>query len=215
MKPVIGSPVRIIIKGTHVGCWSSDERLKHAIKILDFRMMDNYLRMLLLIHKDDKRPLLERLRQTYNVFILTSATIYSKDKIILSFIKNVNEISIPKMIDQYQGFFLNARYENGVERWDFLMPSQNLNYIVNSLKTVMTNMEIKTKKYEPIGDIELSEKEKEVLETAIRLGYFEFPRKVSLDELSKALNVSPSTLIYHLRRIEKKVMLNSVKDKEQ
>jgi predicted DNA binding protein len=212
MRFIVGSPVRVLVKGVHVGCWSTDERLKHPIKILDFRMMDNYLRMLLLIHKDDRKPLLERLRQTYRVFILTSATKYSNDKVILSFIKNVNKISVPKTIDQYHGFFLNATYDQGIERWDFLIPSQHLDYIVEGLKSIMINTEIKIKEYKPLSEMELTEKEKEILETAVKLGYFEFPRKVNLEDLSKTLNISPSTLLYHIRNIEKKIMLKLVND---
>ncbi|AOL17523.1 hypothetical protein BFU36_13280 [Sulfolobus sp. A20] len=214
MKFVVGSPVRVLVKGVHVGCWSTDERLKYPIKVLDFRMMDNYLRMLLLIHKDDRKPLLERLKQTYRVFILTSATKYSRDKIILSFIKNVNKISIPRMIDQYHGFFLGATYNQGIEKWDFLIPSQHLDYIMEGLKNIMINIEVRTKEYKPVSEVELTEKEKEILETAVKLGYFEFPRKVNLEDLSKTLNVSPSTLLYHIRNIEKKIMLKLVSEEK-
>jgi predicted DNA binding protein len=45
-----------------------------------------------------------------------------------------------------------------------------------------------------------------VLLLAFEMGYFNYPRKVTLKELSKALNMSPSTLNEILRRAIKNLI---------
>jgi DNA-binding Lrp family transcriptional regulator len=48
-------------------------------------------------------------------------------------------------------------------------------------------------------------KQREILEPTIELGYYDFPRKISLNNLSKQVGVSPSTLCVHLQKIESRV----------
>jgi predicted DNA binding protein len=52
----------------------------------------------------------------------------------------------------------------------------------------------------------------EILNTAYELGYFDFPRETDLKELSRRLNMSESTVSYHLRNIERKILSNILKD---
>ena len=56
----------------------------------------------------------------------------------------------------------------------------------------------------------LTERQKEIVVTAVARGYFEFPRKVSLTELSRLVGVRPSTLSEILRSAERRIMLNAV-----
>ncbi len=48
-------------------------------------------------------------------------------------------------------------------------------------------------------------KQREILEPTIELGYYDFPRKISLNNLSKQVGISPSTLCVHLQKIESRV----------
>ncbi len=52
----------------------------------------------------------------------------------------------------------------------------------------------------------LTSRQKEILGKAMMLGYFEFPRRISLTELSKHIGIKPSTLSQVLRAAEEKVM---------
>lgn len=52
----------------------------------------------------------------------------------------------------------------------------------------------------------LSEKQKQVIQLAVKLGYFDFPRKVNLDDLAKKLKLSKQTVQQHLRIAEKKLV---------
>nr|MDA3856462.1 helix-turn-helix domain-containing protein [Candidatus Woesearchaeota archaeon] len=55
---------------------------------------------------------------------------------------------------------------------------------------------------------DLTLKQKEILETAHMLGYFSYPRKISLTELAKHLKVSKATLSENLRISENKIISN-------
>jgi predicted DNA binding protein len=52
----------------------------------------------------------------------------------------------------------------------------------------------------------LTSRQTEILAKAISLGYFEFPRRFSLTDLSKQVGIKPSTLSQVLRAAEEKVM---------
>lgn len=55
----------------------------------------------------------------------------------------------------------------------------------------------------------LTDRQHEVFETAVELGYYEIPRDVNQMELAEALDCAPSTVDEHLRKAESK-MLSSV-----
>ena len=57
----------------------------------------------------------------------------------------------------------------------------------------------------------LTGRQKEILATAIASGYFDFPRRTGLSELSKMVGVKPSTLSEILRSAERKILENTVK----
>ena len=49
----------------------------------------------------------------------------------------------------------------------------------------------------------------QVINTAMKRGYYEFPREISLTELSEALGVKPSTLSEILRSAERRILQNA------
>jgi hypothetical protein len=52
----------------------------------------------------------------------------------------------------------------------------------------------------------LSIKQRQALLTAFALGYYDVPRKISSDELSRHLDVDKSTIVEHLRKAERKLI---------
>jgi predicted DNA binding protein len=59
---------------------------------------------------------------------------------------------------------------------------------------------------DPAREESLTSRQEEILAKAISLGYFEFPRRFSLTELSRRVGIKPSTLSQVLRAAEEKVM---------
>ncbi|MDG6913717.1 MAG: helix-turn-helix domain-containing protein [Nitrososphaerota archaeon] len=69
-------------------------------------------------------------------------------------------------------------------------------------------------KIEDVAPVErratLTDRQKEIMSTAVAQGYFEFPRKISLTGLSEMVGVKPSTLSEILRSAERRIMANAV-----
>lgn len=57
--------------------------------------------------------------------------------------------------------------------------------------------------------INLTEKQKEAINLAKKYGYYSHPRKITLKELAKIMNVSYTTFQYHLRTAEEKIIPHS------
>jgi predicted DNA binding protein len=55
-------------------------------------------------------------------------------------------------------------------------------------------------------EVELTARQEHILQIALEKGYFEFPKKITLRELAKTLEISPATLTEILRRGQKRVL---------
>ncbi|USS40081.1 helix-turn-helix domain-containing protein [Thermococcus aggregans] len=53
---------------------------------------------------------------------------------------------------------------------------------------------------------QLSQSQKRILSVALNSGFYDYPRKINLQELSKILNLAPSTVSYNLRKAGKEIL---------
>ena len=53
---------------------------------------------------------------------------------------------------------------------------------------------------------DLTSRQEQIVKMALNLGYFEFPKKIRLEELSSKLGISAGTLSEILRRAEKNIL---------
>lgn len=88
----------------------------------------------------------------------------------------------------------------------FLVPSEEV------LSGFLHGLEEKGTEFRLIGKrnlrkkSDLTERQEYVIKTALELGFFEYPKKINLEGLSKRLNVSYVTLSEILRRAEKNII---------
>ena len=85
-------------------------------------------------------------------------------------------------------------------------PSETESYDIEVLETGEHTPEL--------GDLFLSltERQREVLETAVDMGYYENPRQATHEDISVTVDASPSTVGEHLRKIEARVFTQLVRD---
>ncbi len=61
--------------------------------------------------------------------------------------------------------------------------------------------------FSPISPLnQLTEKQREVLITAYKMGYYDIPRKLNSDDVAKKLRLANSTLVEHLRKAEHRLI---------
>lgn len=96
--------------------------------------------------------------------------------------------------------------ENG-KRVKFILK----NYEVENVMKPLDDANIGIKRFSKVRmDFNLKEiltpKQKKILGPSLKHGYYQFPKKISLNELSRRIGVSPSTLCVHLQKIESKLI---------
>lgn len=58
----------------------------------------------------------------------------------------------------------------------------------------------------------LTARQQEVLDTAVRLGYYQNPRKATHEDIAMVIDISPSTVGEHLRKIESRVFSGFIRE---
>lgn len=123
----------------------------------------------------------------------------------------------------------NIIIHNGNEYWSILVYDSKLKETLNKLSEigglkyeVLGIGNVKTFEEKPADIIDeisdsLSAKQKKVLVEAYRSGYFEFPRRLNLKDLSEKLGLAKSTCLHHIRLSEQKILkriIEEIKDRE-
>ena len=103
---------------------------------------------------------------------------------------------------------LNA--EGQPASWRFIVRRTNdLRQILSKLS--QNGVETRIEDVSPLDQkATLTGRQKEIIGTAVAQGYFEFPRKISLTNLSQLVGIKPSTLSEILRSAERRIMENAV-----
>ncbi len=98
--------------------------------------------------------------------------------------------------------------KDGVENWHIMAPTrEELQEVVAALGQCADIAYIRNSEgAEP--DVGLTERQMATLRTAVEMGYFDTPRRASIKDVARRLNVSASTAVEHLRKAEKKVLVN-------
>jgi predicted DNA binding protein len=100
---------------------------------------------------------------------------------------------------------------DGYEDWE--IASWDRESLMKITEVPVFDVEIKSIKETKLSDIffphifpKISTKQKEVIELAIKNGYYEYPRKITLEKLAKIVKVKRQTFQENLRKAEKKLI---------
>ena len=98
--------------------------------------------------------------------------------------------------------------KNGWAEWNFFASRERITALFEDLelKKIEVNLNSIGK---PRIKNDRTERQMEILNLALKSGYFEIPRRISLNQLAQKLNISPSSLSETLRRIHKKVLMST------
>ncbi len=131
-------------------------------------------------------------------------------------IVNAHECAVCKSILKWD-LFLTEAYSNdsGDIRMKWLVPDETtVSGFLDRLKVDGVKFELLMKRsLSKRSDI--TARQEFVVKTALELGFFDYPKKVNLEGLSKRLNVSYVTLAEILRRAEKNIISSYFKKKEE
>jgi predicted DNA binding protein len=198
-------PVKLVsLYLIHENCWSKYYLEDDMVNILNLIPYEekNLLRVFLVSTEKSYKQIAKlkfegRIRDIFNVY-----RYYNK---ILVDLARDYENSIFSIITGNNGIVLNTAKYNGGEIWNFLMYEHKINKTLKELDEVAEIENVNISDFIPISTT-LSDHELKALSLAYEYGYFEYPRRIRSGELAKMLGIKQSTLIYHLRNAERKVI---------
>lgn len=104
-------------------------------------------------------------------------------------------------------------------------PGVDLRSILDGIRSDFDDVKLVSKRqtensYQSVGrfrgsvEDQLTERQDEVIRTAFKAGYFDWPRDSTAEDLAEALNLAPSTLHEHLREAEHKLVESYLEETE-
>jgi predicted DNA binding protein len=186
------------------------EKYGATARLLSCKLIKNdkaLLMMEIVLNNINKKTLLSSLRHELgrgNVIIVDE----NKNKsLIVAILKHSaihNAVSKSKTFCMTCPFLTLSR--NGYTRWTILTPSsKSVKHFINELEKKSINTQIISSR--KIFPEPLTPREIKILKAAYNLGYYNYPRSISFNELAKKLGIAPSTLSEALRKAEKKLIL--------
>lgn len=99
---------------------------------------------------------------------------------------------------------------DGKIKFSFLGNEQQVKAFLEGIDTVGVHYKIlllSDLNFSPISPLnQLTEKQRDVLITAYRSGYYDIPRRINSEELGKKLGVGDATIVEHLRKAEQRII---------
>lgn len=114
--------------------------------------------------------------------------------------------TVCKEVARSNCFLASVTVEPGSHaRWRVLGSGDSFRELTSALETHQIPFEVKLKK--TLGDKELlTTRQEQILAIAFERGYFDFPKRVGLEDLASIMGVKTSTMAEILRRGQKKIL---------
>jgi predicted DNA binding protein len=210
MKGFNTYPLKLVnIYIIHENCWSKYYLNKDLVEILNLIPYPekNLLRVFATVSERGYRDITklkfeERIKEIFNVYRYGN-------KIFVDLGRDYDN-SIFSIITKHNGIVLNTMKYNGGEIWNFLTYEHKINRIIKDLNEIAEIENVNISDNLPLDT--LTDKEFKILSLAYEAGYFDYPRKIKARDLANMLGIKQSTLIYHLRNAEKKIIGSFIKN---
>ena len=141
-------------------------------------------------------------------------TVTEKGKVIGAV--TTSRCDICRILTDSDVFLISAESKSGGKvEWTLVLSEKDvLKGILDHLKS--KSVEVELIKLTKIDDKEsLTERQDKITHVAFDRGYFDYPKRISLRELARMFEVSPSTLSEILRKGQRKIVLDYFKKQRQ
>lgn len=188
--------------------------LPQSNKIMDIEFFYFYLDESLHESLVDAKHFISSIKNSNNVKKMYATFINIKPYMKYYYITTVEDYSqsIRKIINEHMGVFLRTESRNGIEYYIvyFLyISTEEINAIREQLQNIgnikLFDVQNSTSIQGLINPL-FTASERRVLETAYKGGFFNYPRDIDLNELSKRVGLSKSALNFHLKNAMRKTL---------
>lgn len=178
------------------------------VKIVNIKKGEGYVEDLVEFSPRKLSPeeLISHLRKEGGI-ISSDVTKVNKDRIV-GFVKT-HDCPVCSIFGGLDCFLLSAyTRDDGKMEWTLLTASNNdVKTLCGRLDSNKVNYKILEVSHK-INKRTITARQEEILRIAFELGYFDFPKKIKLQQLASKIGITPGTLSEILRRAEKNVLTN-------
>lgn len=101
-------------------------------------------------------------------------------------------------------------FNDGTYRLSLISSPETIGKLIQTLKKIHGNYRVISLTEARFGSTSptdsLTERQRSILTSAYRLGYYDVPRRINTEQLAEKEGIANSTLVSHLRKAEKRVM---------
>jgi predicted DNA binding protein len=200
-----GEVLRLIsVELLHNNCWTEiTENYDVKVKLLKQEFNhDNSFSSKVVITGNDSKIFLREMKNCKDLAIENVSDVLGIGYLV-DFVYNRKDAT-SKLFHKYNAIIVDHRILDGIERWIVLVNKGKISALKDELDKRGEVM--KFKEINISSETSLSNKNLSILREAYLRGFFEYPRGVKIDDLSKYLGIKPNTLIYHIRKSEKAII---------
>ncbi|WP_338602746.1 helix-turn-helix domain-containing protein [Sulfolobus tengchongensis] len=196
----------------HENCWTSYVG-NYMVRTVNFSVDSekNYIRSIIIFDRTYKN-LISRIKKSNSFLGYSTLKLDQNGRILFDFRKKFKN-SVLDALYTHNGIVINGFKYNGKEFWRALVYESYINELVEDLKSKGTVHLIKNAEFN-VEEEDLTPQELKIILTAYKTGYFDFPRRIKSDNVSKLVDISKSTFTYHLRSAEHKIIKRYLKEIE-
>ena len=141
---------------------------------------------------------------------LTYQILFEGDDFVLLNIKTEDPLILTALMKTQLLLMYPLTVKNGIVEVKVIAERSKIDQFLLKLEHKTINFSIRSIGYYH-GTRLLTQKQNQILQIANKKGYYDIPRKISLSNLAKELNISPSALSETFRRIHKKISINHLR----